>query len=72
MVRDSMEHAFLRGDSLWDEPERFGHPVSACAQDALGAEKPSVRCGDFLRNNEKAEEQWELERRFRTFEASVR
>ncbi len=72
MVRDSMEHAFLPGDSLWDEPEGFGHPVSACANDTLGAEKLSARCEDFLRNNEKAEEQWELERRFRTFEASVR
>lgn len=71
MVRDSIEHAFLPGESLWDKPEDFEHVVSACAKDALGADKPSARCGDFLEQSEKAREQWELERRFRVFEASV-
>ena len=70
MVRDSIEHAFLPGESLWDKPEDFGHPVSACAKDTLGVDKSSARCGDFLKKNEKAQEQWELERRFRVFEAS--
>lgn len=70
MVRDSIEHAFLPGESLWDKPEDFGHVAPACAKDALGADKPSGRCGNFLKQSEKAREQWELERRFREFEAS--
>ncbi|MGH9575499.1 MAG: adenosine deaminase family protein [Candidatus Acidiferrales bacterium] len=70
MVRDSIDHAFLPGESLWNKPEDFGHVVSACAKDLLGADKPSARCGDFLKQSEKAQEQWELERRFRAFEAS--
>ena len=71
IVRDSIEHAFLPGDVLWDKPEDFGHAVSACAKDTLGAEKASPGCGEFLKKNERAQEQWELERRFRAFEASV-
>jgi adenosine deaminase len=72
MVRESIEHAFLPGESIWSAPEGFGHVVSACAADAVGAEKPSSRCAAFLAASEKAREQWELERRFRDFEAAGR
>jgi adenosine deaminase len=71
MVRESIEHAFLPGASIWDTPEGFGHPVTACAQDPLGAEKPSDSCSSFLKQNEKANEQWQLESRFRVFESST-
>jgi adenosine deaminase len=72
MVRESIEHAFLPGDSLWSAPEGFGREVSACAADEAGVEKPSSRCAAFLAASEKAREQWELERRFRDFEAAGR
>jgi adenosine deaminase len=36
----------------------------------LGGEKPSAACESFLQSSEKASQQWELERRFRVFEAS--
>jgi adenosine deaminase len=71
MVRTSMEHSFLRGASLWSAPDEFNHVVSVCSQDPLGAEKFSSRCADFLGSNEKADQQWELERRFRAFEAGL-
>jgi adenosine deaminase len=71
MVRTSMEHSFLRGASLWSAPDEFNHVASACSQDPLGAEKFSSRCADFLGSNEKAGQQWELERRFRAFEAGL-
>jgi adenosine deaminase len=71
MVRESIEHAFLPGQSLWNAPEAFGHPVSACPQDSLGSAKPSARCSSFLKQSEKAREQWELESRFRAFEAAI-
>jgi adenosine deaminase len=69
MVRTGLEHNFLPGPSLWREPDALGHAASACATDALGAAKPSAACAQFLKSSEKAQEQWELERRFREFEA---
>jgi len=69
MVRTGLEHDFLPGESLWREPDVFSRPVAACAQDAPGAAKPSAACATFLKASEKAQQQWELERRFREFEA---
>jgi adenosine deaminase len=71
MVRTGMEHTFLSGTSLWNTPDVFTRVISACSQDSLGTEKPSPRCADFLKANEKAGQQWELERRFRAFEAGL-
>ena len=71
MVRTSLEHSFLRGASLWSAPDAFSHVVSVCAQDSPGADKYSSGCADFLGSNEKAGQQWELERRFREFEAGL-
>jgi adenosine deaminase len=70
MVRTGMEHSFLPGASLWAAPDDFRQPVSACAQDFSGANKPSDDCTKFLHSSEKAGAQWELERRFRVFEAA--
>jgi adenosine deaminase len=69
MVRTGVEHSFLAGTSLWGAPDTFTRLAPACAQDPAGAEKPSARCAAFLQSNEKAAQQWELERRFRAFEA---
>jgi adenosine deaminase len=71
MVRTGMEHIFLPGASLWNAPDVFTRASLACSQDSLGAEKPTARCADFLKANEKAGQQWELERRFRVFEAGL-
>ena len=69
MVRDSLEHSFLPGDSLWSAPENFATPVSARSHATLGEENPSSGCAAFLQRSEKAQQQWELERRFRVFES---
>lgn len=71
MARTGLEHAFLPGASLWAKPDAFTATVSACAREALGGEKPSKACVDFLHGSEKATQQWELERRFRAFEAAL-
>jgi adenosine deaminase len=71
MVRTSMEHSFLSGASLWSARDAFTRVVSVCSEDPPGAEKYSSRCADFLGSNEKAGQQWELERRFRAFEAGL-
>jgi adenosine deaminase len=70
MVRTGIEHSFLPGESLWRAPDNFKQANAACANDTLGAEKPMQRCNDFLKSSEKARQQWELELRFRKFEAT--
>ena len=70
MVRTGLEHIFLPGASLWREPDVFTRTAAACAPDAPGAANPSPACAALLKSSEKAEQQWELERRFREFEAS--
>ena len=70
MVRTSLEHSFLPGPSLWREPDIFTRSAAPCAKDVLGADKPSTSCVAFLGSNEKARQQWELERRFRVFESN--
>jgi adenosine deaminase len=69
MVRTGLEHDFLPGASLWREPDAFTRTATACAPDAWGAAEPSAACAAFLKSSEKAQQQWELERRFREFEA---
>jgi adenosine deaminase len=70
MVRTGLEHDFLPGPSLWREQDVFARPVAACSSEFLGAEKPSPNCAAFLKSSEKAQQQWELERRFRAFEST--
>src|SRR5271154_1636513 len=69
LVRTSLEHNFLPGESLWREQDDFHATVAACAHDALGSEAPTKPCATFLQASEKATQQWELERRFRDFES---
>jgi adenosine deaminase len=69
LARTGMEHNFLPGASLWAAPDVFTVPAAACKSQALGADKPSAACKTFLDASEKASAQWELERRFRAFEA---
>lgn len=68
MARASLEHSFLPGQSLWN-----GAPgvrmINHCATDRPDAARPSASCQKFLDANERAREQWELERQFVEFEA---
>ena len=70
MVRTSLEHSFLPGTSLWNSPDVFTKIISACAEEKPGNEKPSAACATFLQSSEKAQQQWELERRFSGFEST--
>ncbi|WP_158752267.1 adenosine deaminase [Acidobacterium sp. S8] len=71
MARTSIEHAFLPGDSIWQKttPEKLDQPIAAC-RGQLGHDTPSGACATLVHSSEKAQQQWELERRFHTFEAS--
>jgi adenosine deaminase len=67
MARESLEHSFLAGPSLWQEIAS-ARKVSACAADVAGAEKSSPGCAQFLASSDRARAQWELEREFAEFE----
>jgi len=68
MVRDSLEHAFLPGASVWVAPEDF-RMVAACANEGLGDEPRDAACREFLAGSEKARLQWKEEKEFAQFEA---
>jgi adenosine deaminase len=68
MARQSLEHSFLPGRSLWADTKLVFRIAPSCAGDAAGAEKPSAACEQFLAANERAREQWKLESEFMQFE----
>jgi adenosine deaminase len=68
LVRNSIEYSFLPGRSLWRERGAFLWMVPECA--GGGDAGPSSTCQVFLRANEKAREEWELEQRLHKFELS--
>lgn len=71
MARASIEHSFLPGASLWQSstPEKLEQPVAPC-RGQLGRETPMGACAAIVQSSEKAQQEWELERRFHRFEAS--
>lgn len=68
IARQSLEHSFLPGESLWASTKESFRPVAACGADARRKEKPSAMCAKFLDANEHAREQWKLEAAFADFE----
>jgi hypothetical protein len=68
MARQSLEHSFLPGASLWQDTQKFRR-VADCANDAPDAAKVSPGCDQFLAASERAQRQWRLEAEFTKFEA---
>jgi adenosine deaminase len=54
---------------VWATEDDFRTAQGSCRGQILGSEKPSAACKAFLDKSEKATAEWELERRFRAFEA---
>jgi len=69
MARNSLEHAFIRGASLWRDGRAFT-PVAECAAAAGGF--AGSRCAAFANGSPKATLQRRLELDFRDFEARQR
>ncbi len=67
-ARQSLEHSFLPGQSLWTDTRLVFRVSPACAGDLAGAEKRSAGCEQFLAANERARMQWKLEGEFVKFE----
>jgi adenosine deaminase len=66
MKRQSLEHSFLPGKSMWASTKDVFRLVTECAGGV--SVKPAKSCSDFLAANERAREQWKLEAAFADFE----
>jgi adenosine deaminase len=64
MARESLEHSFLPGASLWADIDHARLTV-ACAHDGTLS---SAACKALLGKSEKARLQWRLEQEFEAFE----
>jgi hypothetical protein len=69
LARNSLEYAFLPGDSLWAKVAPY-RVAPACAGVTLGAASPPARCSALLKASARAALQWRLEGEFKTFEAT--
>lgn len=67
LARNSLEYAFLPGDSLWRSVDPFAL-ADACAATSLGGSDPPAACRAFLTASERARQQWRLEAEFAAFE----
>lgn len=72
MARQSLEHSFLPGQSLWTDTKVVFRIAPACAGDPTFAEKPLAACEQFLAASERARMQWKLESEFAKFEKSIK
>ena len=69
LSRNSLQYSFLPGSRLFADTFT-GTLVEACSGAVPGAEETSPACGEFLSGSAKASLQWQLEKRFRDFEAA--
>jgi adenosine deaminase len=69
MARNSLEHSFLRGASLWKDARSF-RLVSACAADSPANSSLSSTCRKFLDASHRAQVEWREEGEFAKFEAT--
>lgn len=67
MARNSLQYAFIAGQSLWSDGRKFA-PVAQCARDVAEMKLTSNSCRQFIANNEKGRLQWQLEQDFNAFE----
>ena len=70
-ARASLEHSFLRSESLWSAPDAYTTARGGCALPTKGSDTPGAACQTLLRDSDKARQQWELERRFAVFEEAA-
>ena len=69
LSRNALSYSFLPGDNLFADPAA-ARAVDSCRRALASGSGPEGDCGAFLNRSEKARLQWDLERRFRVFEAT--
>ena len=62
--RNALSYSFLEGESIWTS--------KACLQNTEVILEPKKGCAEFLSTSRKAQLQWELERRFKKFEHTLK
>jgi adenosine deaminase len=67
MARESLEHSFIFGDSLWSDGREL-RLAAACADDKALSGRTSGKCLKWLGTSERARVQWQLEKAFGEFE----
>jgi hypothetical protein len=67
MARASLEHSFIPGDSLWSDGRGLRR-AAACSEDGSSGDRVSGKCEKWIRANERARVQWQLEKAFAEFE----
>ena len=67
MARNSLQYAFIAGESLWRDGRKFV-PVTQCTRDVAEMKLTSNTCRQFLAANEKSRLQWQLEQDLNAFE----
>ena len=67
MARESLEHSFISGDSLWSDGRELRR-VAACANDEVSGDHVSAKCQKLIKASERTRVQWQLEREFVAFE----
>lgn len=70
LERNTLEYAFVAGDSLWANP-RTWQKVAACAGAGVTRDPPP-RCAAYLAGSDKARLQWGLERDLANFDREAR
>jgi hypothetical protein len=68
MARESLEHSFIPGDSLWSDGREWRR-AAACEDDKVSGARVSGKCQKLIGASERARVQWQLERALAEFEA---
>jgi adenosine deaminase len=72
MTRESLEHSFISGDSLWSDGRELRR-TGGCADSDMEPKIDSLKfvsekCQQYLKASERARVQWQLEKAFAVFE----
>jgi len=70
LARNSLEYAFIPGQSLWASTAPFIRNA-ACIKDSPLSRRISTACQNLLTSSERASKQWKLEGDYATFELGV-
>ena len=68
LIRTSMDQAFISGKGLWKTPGDYSRRVDACVTDDPSGGTVSSDCTAYLQTNDKALEQWRLEKHLAVYE----
>jgi hypothetical protein len=67
MARESLEHGFIAGDSLWSDGRTLQRSA-VCANDEASENHMSAKCQILMGASPRARVQWQLEKAFAEFE----